>query len=156
MNEEINEIIISQTKSQKLTESLMEQIMDIAESLKRISLMIKDIYIKFESLKRLYHKSLKMVQEKKAKEKSLSTKGMYGKKPMNVELQTLFKIKDAISVSKLDLQRLFNEYILLNDLRDKTDRIKINPNQELKTIFKLDTNDSLTYLNLAKYVEKVK
>lgn len=55
-------------------------------------------------------------------------------------------------MSRVDVSKEINCYILVNNLRDKFNGRKINCDAKLKNLLKLKPNDELTYFNLQKYV----
>lgn len=55
-------------------------------------------------------------------------------------------------MSRVDVSRELNCYILVNNLRDKFNGRKINCDAKLKNLLKLKPNDELTYFNLQKFM----
>ena len=45
-----------------------------------------------------------------------------------------------------------NKYIRSNDLQDKSNGRKINPDDKLRSLLKLKKSDELTYFNLQRYM----
>ena len=55
-------------------------------------------------------------------------------------------------MARTDVTRDINKYIRANNLQDKENGRKINPDSKLTTLLKLKTTDELTYFNLQRYM----
>jgi len=64
----------------------------------------------------------------------------------------LMDMYKGIRVSRKEVTRMINEYIVMNSLRDNEDRRVIRPNTELHKIFKSTENDHISYFNLQTYM----
>jgi chromatin remodeling complex protein RSC6 len=72
------------------------------------------------------------------------------------------KISDRLSVflgkekgtemTRMDVTREIYKYIGLNNLQDNKNKIIINPDTKISTLFGLNNGDELTYLNIQKYI----
>jgi len=55
-------------------------------------------------------------------------------------------------MARTDVTRHINAYIRGNNLQDKANGRKINPDTKLASLLKLSKTDELTYFNLQKYM----
>jgi chromatin remodeling complex protein RSC6 len=72
------------------------------------------------------------------------------------------KISDRLSVflgkekgtemTRMDVTREIYKYIGLNNLQDNKNKIIINPDTKISTLFGLNNGDELTYFNIQKYI----
>ena len=72
------------------------------------------------------------------------------------------KISDRLSVflgkengtdmTRMDVTREIYKYIGLNNLQDNQNKIIINPDTKILTLFGLNNGDELTYFNIQKYI----
>ena len=72
------------------------------------------------------------------------------------------KISDRLSVflgkekgtemTRMDVSCEIYKYIGLNNLRDNQNKIIINPDTKISTLFGLNNGDKLTYFNIQKYI----
>jgi chromatin remodeling complex protein RSC6 len=63
----------------------------------------------------------------------------------------LGKDKDT-KMTRIEITREINKYIMANHLQDKMITKNINPDAKLKTLFNLNDMDELTFFNLQKYI----
>jgi len=69
------------------------------------------------------------------------------------ELATFLGKPLGTEMSRTDVSRYINSYIEDNNLQDPQSGRKINPDDKLRAILKIDENDELTYFNLQKYMK---
>jgi hypothetical protein len=55
-------------------------------------------------------------------------------------------------MARTEVTRDINKYIRTNNLQDKKNGRKINPDNKLAALLKLEKNDELTYFNLQRYM----
>ena len=55
-------------------------------------------------------------------------------------------------MARTEVTREINSYIRANDLQDKENGRKINPDASLSTLLKIGKGDELTYFNLQRYM----
>ena len=67
------------------------------------------------------------------------------------ELATFLDKSIGTEMSKVEVSKEINNYIVKNNLRDKFNGRKINCDAKLRNLLKLKPNDELTYFNLQKY-----
>ena len=57
-----------------------------------------------------------------------------------------------INISRIEVVRCIHNYIRTNNLQDKENKHKINPDNKLSTLLNLKKTDELTYSNLINYL----
>ena len=55
-------------------------------------------------------------------------------------------------MARTDVTREINKYIRSQNLQDKDNGRKINPDTKLQTLLKIKSSDELTYFNLQRYM----
>ncbi len=55
-------------------------------------------------------------------------------------------------MSRSEIIRAINKYIIDNNLQDSTNKRNINPDEKLKMLFKLKPDDEVTYFNYQRYL----
>jgi chromatin remodeling complex protein RSC6 len=108
-------------------------------------------------LERRTVKELKVVQKlnnKKARQKKKSPSGFVKPAPISDELASFLGVKKGSEMARTDVTREINKYIRANDLQDKQNGRKINPDKKLCELLKLtgNTDVELTYFNLQRYM----
>jgi chromatin remodeling complex protein RSC6 len=69
------------------------------------------------------------------------------------ELYAFMSIEKGTKVPRKDVTMFINEYVKKNDLREKTDRRTIIPDEPLHKIFKSTSDNKITYFNLQSYLK---
>ena len=59
----------------------------------------------------------------------------------------------GVEMARTTVSREINQYIRTNNLQDKANGRKINPDSSLSTLLKIQTGEELTYFNLQKYMK---
>jgi upstream activation factor subunit UAF30 len=68
------------------------------------------------------------------------------------ELAKFLEKPTGSEMARTDVTREINKYIRSNNLQDKENGRKINPDAKLQTLLKLKKTDELTYFNLQRYM----
>ena len=110
-----------------------------------------------KQLERRTVKQLKVVQKinnKKKKKGARAPSGFVKPSPISDELATFLGKEKGVEMARTDVTREINKYIRAHDLQDKENGRKINPDEPLRTLLKLDveTDVVLTYFNLQRYM----
>jgi chromatin remodeling complex protein RSC6 len=72
--------------------------------------------------------------------------------PIHSEVAHFFGLPIGTVMTRCELTRMFIKYIRENGLQDNVNKRKINPDDKLKTLVKLDDNTELTFFNLQKHL----
>ena len=68
------------------------------------------------------------------------------------ELASFLEKPSGSAMARTDVMRDINKYIRINNLQDKENVRKINPDTKLATLLKLNESDELTYFNILRYL----
>ena len=74
--------------------------------------------------------------------------------PNNIsnELASFLGISFGSKLSRTKVVSVINTYIRVNNLTDETNKRKINADDKLINLFKLNEGDELTYFNMSRYL----
>jgi upstream activation factor subunit UAF30 len=169
MSEENNEIISEETDNIKiknidlhedLNEDLNTQFDEICQEIALIKTSIGNVMSKLRQYKKTVEKTLKDVsKDTNQKEKKSRGVKVEIKKPsiiMPVVLSNdlcdfLNKPKDT-EMTRTQITKDIYAYIKKNKLQDQNTKQKINYDENLKKLLRLNENEELTYLNLQHYL----
>jgi chromatin remodeling complex protein RSC6 len=173
MSEENNEIISEETDNIKiknidlhedLNEDLNTQFDEICQEIALIKTSIGSVMSKLRQYKKTVEKTLKDVLKDVSKDTNQKEKKSRGvkveiKKPsiiMPVVLSNdlcdfLNKPKDT-EMTRTQITKDIYAYIKKNKLQDQNTKQKINYDENLKKLLRLNENEELTYLNLQHYL----
>jgi upstream activation factor subunit UAF30 len=68
------------------------------------------------------------------------------------ELAKFWEKPAGTEMARTEVTRDINKYIRTNNLQDTKNGRKINPDNKLAALLKLNKNDELTYFNLQRYM----
>lgn len=106
-------------------------------------------------LERRTIKQVKVVQKlnkKKGKKGPRAPSGFVKPAPISDELATFLGKEKGSEMARTDVTREINKYIRANNLQDKENGRKINPDKQLQTLLKIGKEVDLTYFNLQRYM----
>jgi chromatin remodeling complex protein RSC6 len=110
----------------------------------------------FRNLEKKATKELKAAQKLSSKRKrksgNRSPSGFVKPTLISSELANFLKKPLGTEMARTDVTREINGYIRANNLQDKQNGRKINPDQHLATLLKIGTGEELTYFNLQRYM----
>lgn len=106
-------------------------------------------------LERKTIKQVKIVEKLNNKKKRKGVRAPSGfVKPSRIsdELAQFLGKPNGTEMARTDVTREINKYIRANNLQDKENGRKINPDKELCTLLKIDNEVILTYFNLQRFM----
>ena len=110
----------------------------------------------FRSLEKKAVRELKTAQKYQAKRKrkngNRSPSGFVKPTLISDELAQFLSKPSGTEMARTEVTREINTYIRANDLQDKTNGRKINPDKSLAALLKIQNGDELTYFNLQRYM----
>lgn len=110
----------------------------------------------FKLLEKVVTKQLKVAQRLGAKRKrktgNRSPSGFVKPTLISDELATFLGKDKGSEMARTEVTREINKYIRAQDLQDKENGRKINPDVKLAKLLKLKKTDELTYFNLQRYM----
>ena len=110
----------------------------------------------FRVLERQTARELKSAQKasmkKKRKVGNRARSGFVKPTLISNELAGFLGKPEGSEMARTDVTREINKYIRTNNLQDKENGRKINPDKKLTSLLKLKKDDELTYFNLQRYM----
>ena len=110
----------------------------------------------FRALEKKAVRELKAAQKLSSKRKrktgNRSPSGFVKPTLISTELANFLKKPVGTEMARTEVTREINGYIRANNLQDKTNGRKINPDTSLATLLKINDGDELTYFNLQRYM----
>jgi chromatin remodeling complex protein RSC6 len=94
----------------------------------------------------------KASQKKKRKVGNRAPSGFVKPTLISNELASFLGKPEGSEMARTDVTREINKYIRTNNLQDKENGRKINPDKKLTSLLKLKKDDELTYFNLQRYM----
>jgi chromatin remodeling complex protein RSC6 len=121
-----------------------------------IATQMSSLKSEFRTLEKAAMREMKAVkklsQKKKRKNTNRAPSGFVKPTLISTELATFLGKPNGTEMARTEVTREINKYIRSNDLQDKTNGRKINPDDKLRSLLKLKKNDELTYFNLQRYM----
>ncbi len=94
----------------------------------------------------------KMNNKRKKKPQTRAPSGFVKPTKISDELASFLGKPFGSEMARTEVTREINAYIRANNLQDKTNGRKINPDTQLATLLKVTSEDELTYFNLQRYM----
>jgi upstream activation factor subunit UAF30 len=140
----------------ELETPICEQSMEFLAKLQQIGGMISALKRDYRALEKKWTRELKISQKlnSKRKRKSINRAPSGFVKPTRIsdELAKFLEKPSGSEMARTEVTRDINKYIRTNNLQDKENGRKINPDTKLATLLKLKKTDELTYFNLQRYM----
>jgi chromatin remodeling complex protein RSC6 len=135
---------------------LAEQSVEFAAKLQQLGVMISSLKSEFRTLDKKWTREMKVVQKQSSKRKrkagNRAPSGFVKPTRISDELAKFLDKPSGSEMARTDVTRDVNKYIRANNLQDKENGRKINPDPKLAALLKLKKTDELTYFNLQKYM----
>ena len=135
---------------------LVEQSVEFGAKLQHLSNVISSLKSEFRTLEKKWARELKTAQKQNSKRKrkagNRAPSGFVKPTRISDELAKFLDKPSGTEMARTDVTRDVNKYIRANDLQDKENGRKINPDPKLAALLKLKKTDELTYFNLQKYM----
>jgi chromatin remodeling complex protein RSC6 len=136
--------------------SLAAQSVEFLAKLNQLSSIIASLKSEYRTLEKKWARELKTAQKTNAKRKRKSgnraPSGFVKPTRISDELAKFLEKPAGTEMARTDVTREINKYIRSQNLQDKENGRKINPDSKLSTLLKLKKTDELTYFNLQKYM----
>lgn len=107
------------------------------------------------SLEKMTVKQLKVAEKQSNKKRRKGNRAPSGFVKPSLISDELAKFLDkpcGTEMARTDVTREINKYIRANNLQDKSNGRKINPDKQLTQLLKIEDSVDLTYFNLQKYM----
>jgi upstream activation factor subunit UAF30 len=139
------------------TESLISsQFASISSKLQQVVAFAASLRSELRALERHAVKELRTAQKASAKKRrkvgNRAPSGFVKPTLISKELAEFLGKTDGAEMARTEVTREINAYIRNNNLQDKENGRRINPDTKLKSLLKLKKGEELTYFNLQRYM----
>ena len=135
---------------------LADTFSDFAAKLQAMSAAFTSLKSDFRAMEREATRKLKAAQKasaaRKRKTGSRQPSGFVKPTLISNELANFLKKPAGTEMARTEVTREINAYIRSNNLQDKSNGRKINPDSALSKLLKLKKSDELTYFNLQRFM----
>lgn len=139
-----------------LEASILEQSTEFNAKLQQLASLISSLKSEYKSLEKKWQRELKTAQKQSSKRKRKSgnraPSGFVKPTRISDELASFLGKDKGTEMARTAVTRDINAYIRTNNLQDKENGRKINPDAKLASLLKLQKTDVLTYFNLQKFM----
>jgi upstream activation factor subunit UAF30 len=136
--------------------NILEQSTELLAKLQQVGNLISSIKVEYRVLEKKWQRELKTAQKQSSKRKRKSgnrqPSGFVKPTKISDELAKFLDKPISSEMARTEVTREINKYIRTNNLQDKENGRKINPDNKLSTLLKLKKTDELTYFNLQRYM----
>jgi len=135
---------------------LVAQSTEFLAKLNQLGGLFGSLKTEFRLLEKKWNRELKTAQKSQAKRKRKSgnrqPSGFVKPTKISDELAEFLEKPLGSEMARTDVTREINKYIRSQNLQDKDNGRKINPDTKLQTLLKIKKTDELTYFNLQRYM----
>ena len=135
---------------------LTEQSLEFLAKLQQLGVLISSLKTEYRNLEKKWTRELKTAQKQSTKRKRKSgnraPSGFVKPTRISDELAKFLEKTPGTEMARTEVTRDINKYIRTNNLQDKANGRKINPDNKLAALLKLKKDEELTYFNLQKYM----
>ena len=139
-----------------LIAQLAEQSAAFLGKLQQINVTIASLKTEYRALEKKWVRELKASQKQNGKRKkragNRAPSGFVKPTLISPELASFLEKPAGSEMARTEVTRDINKYIRANNLQDKENGRKINPDAKLAALLKIGKTDELTYFNLQKYM----
>jgi hypothetical protein len=148
--------VATSSSSSPDTSALLGMYADYSNKLQAAHATWTSLRSEFRLLERQTARELKNAQKasqkKKRKVGNRAPSGFVKPTLISNELAGFLGKPEGSEMARTDVTREINKYIRTNNLQDKENGRKINPDKKLTSLLKLKKGDELTYFNLQRYM----
>lgn len=155
-----NEVVETPTETDGVADGadqvLTESFGGFLHKLMALATQMNVLKTEFRQLEKKAVRELKAAQKVNAKRKrktgNRSPSGFVKPTLISDELAKFLQKPSGTEMARTEVTREINTYIRSHNLQDKTNGRKINPDQQLAALLKIQSGDELTYFNLQRYM----
>ena len=147
--------VVADTTTDQVDVSVSENFTEFITKFQAMISQFSSLKSELRLLERKTVKQLKVVQKLNQKKKRKGTRapsGFVKPAPISNELADFLGKPQGTEMARTDVTREINKYIRANNLQDKENGRKINPDKNLCQLLKIDNEIILTYFNLQRYM----
>ena len=146
----------SSTESPSTESAIASQFASISSKLQQVVAFAATLRSELRALERHAVKEIRTAQKASAKKRrkvgNRAPSGFVKPTPISKELSEFLGKTDGAEMARTEVTREINAYIRNNNLQDKENGRRINPDAKLKSLLKLKKGEELTYFNLQRYM----
>ena len=135
---------------------IVAQSAEFLGKLSQLGGLFASLKTEFRLLEKKWSRELKVAQKSQAKRKRKSgnrqPSGFVKPTKISDELANFLEKPVGSEMARTDVTREINKYIRSQNLQDKDNGRKINPDLKLQALLKINKTDELTYFNLQRYM----
>jgi upstream activation factor subunit UAF30 len=143
-------------EADSLEASILEQSTEFNAKLQQLASLISSLKSEYKGLEKKWQRELKTAQKQSSKRKRKSgnraPSGFVKPTRISDELASFLGKDKGTEMARTAVTRDINAYIRTNNLQDKENGRKINPDAKLAALLKLKKEDELTYFNLQRFM----
>jgi len=136
--------------------AIASQFASISSKLQQVVAFAATLRSELRALERHAVKEIRTAQKASAKKRrkvgNRAPSGFVKPTPISKELSEFLGKTDGAEMARTEVTREINAYIRNNNLQDKENGRRINPDAKLKSLLKLKKGEELTYFNLQRYM----
>ena len=148
---EVQNVVVASDIDTSISDNFSEFISKFQSMLSNFSSLKAEL----KTLERKTMRQIKVVQKinnKKKRKGVRAPSGFVKPSPISDELANFLGKPQGCEMARTDVTREINKYIRANNLQDKDNGRKINPDQQLCKLLKIGDDVVLTYFNLQRYM----
>ena len=146
----------SSTDAPSTDSAIASQFASISSKLQQVVAFAGALRSELRALERHAVKEIRTAQKASAKKRrkvgNRAPSGFVKPTPISKELSDFLGKTDGAEMARTEVTREINAYIRNNNLQDKENGRRINPDAKLKSLLKLKKGEELTYFNLQRYM----
>jgi len=147
------EVVVAPVDSES---PVTEQSVEFLAKLQQLGVLISSLKTEYRTLEKKWTRELKVAQKQSSKRKrkagNRAPSGFVKPTRISDELAKFLEKPSGSEMARTEVTRDINKYIRTNNLQDKENGRKINPDIKLAALLKLKKTDELTYFNLQRYM----
>jgi chromatin remodeling complex protein RSC6 len=152
----VTDDVVAATVDLDVEAPIAEQSVEFLAKLQQLGVLISSLKVEYRTLEKKWTRELKTAQKQSSKRKrkagNRAPSGFVKPTRISDELAKFLEKPSGSEMARTEVTRDINKYIRTNNLQDKENGRKINPDSKLATLLKLKKTDELTYFNLQRYM----
>jgi upstream activation factor subunit UAF30 len=152
----VTDDVVAATVDVDVEAPIAEQSVEFLAKLQQLGVLISSLKVEYRTLEKKWTRELKTAQKQSSKRKrkagNRAPSGFVKPTRISDELAKFLEKPSGSEMARTEVTRDINKYIRTNNLQDKENGRKINPDSKLATLLKLKKTDELTYFNLQRYM----
>jgi upstream activation factor subunit UAF30 len=149
-------VAVEPVETTDVEQHVAEQSVEFLAKLQQLGVLISALKVEYRTLEKKWSRELKTAQKQSSKRKrkagNRAPSGFVKPTRISDELAKFLEKPAGSEMARTEVTRDINTYIRKNQLQDKENGRKINPDAKLAALLKLKKTDELTYFNLQKYM----